>query len=263
MLPRVRSVQIRTKNPSAIPLRRSISVPGRSIVRLGSQTPTNRAFPKSYGVYPIKEVNTVESILNSRDKLRMKDCFAKYSTEIPQAQWWELKDIPDNAYPNLPYPLVAKRVVGFKGHGMFLVNNEQELRDNISIIRSGRFLEHFCNFAREYRLHCTQNECFMAWRKLRKEGSKERWFFNSSNCNWVSPKHELFDTPSNWSSMVSSSINAMRAVGLDIGAVDVRVQSNSKADPAYIICEVNSAPALGDKGVQIYKNIIHKLLINK
>ena len=75
---RIRCTQIRTKNPSGFPLRGKIFVPGRSIVRLGSQTPTQQAFPKSYGRYPIAELNTVESILNSRDKLRMKNCFHSF-----------------------------------------------------------------------------------------------------------------------------------------------------------------------------------------
>ena len=262
--PRIRCAQIRTKNPTAKPLKGRIFVPGRSIVRLGSQTPTQQAFPKSYGVWPIKEINTVDSVLNSRDKLRMKTCFKGFAgSEIPQAQWWEIADLQEKNYKNLPYPLVAKRVVGFKGHGMFLVNNEQELRDNLPIIRQGRFLEHFHNFAREYRLHCTQDECFMAWRKLRKENSKERWFFNSLNCNWVSPAHELFDRPSDWDRVVASSIAAMKAVGLDIGAVDVRIQSNKHKEPAYIICEVNSAPALGDQGAAMYERTIKKLLTKR
>ena len=52
----------------------------------------------------------------------------------------------------------------------------------------------------------------------------------------------------------------MKAVGLDIGAVDVRIQSSSQKIPAYIICEVNSAPALGDQGIEVYKNVITKFV---
>jgi hypothetical protein len=100
----------------------------------------------------------------------------------------------------------------------------------------------------------------MSWRKLRREGSDDRWFFNSSNCNWVNPQHALFDRPTNWNDVVRSSIDAMKAVGLDIGAVDVRIQSSSQKTPAYIVCEVNSAPALGDQGIEAYKNTIIKIL---
>ena len=101
----------------------------------------------------------------------------------------------------------------------------------------------------------------MEWRKLRKEDAKERWFFNSHNCNWVGPDHELFNRPSNWNEIVDSSIKALTSVGLDIGAIDVRIQSSKQKKPAYIICEVNSAPALGEQGVEIYEETIKKLLL--
>ena len=118
-------------------------------------------------------------------------------------------------------------------------------------------------FAREYRLHCTQNECFMTWRKLRRLDTENRWFFNSSNCNWVGEDHPLFDRPSNWDTIVEACINATKAVGLDITAIDVRVQSNSKTNPEFIILECNSAPALGDQGVIIYKQKLQELINEK
>lgn len=115
-------------------------------------------------------------------------------------------------------------------------------------------------YAREYRLHCTQTECFMSWRKLRRSDAEERWFFNSANCNWVGEDHELFDRPSNWDLIVEDCKKAMVATGLDIGSFDVRIQSSSKSTPEYIIVEVNSAPALGEQGVQIYKTKIQELI---
>jgi glutathione synthase/RimK-type ligase-like ATP-grasp enzyme len=96
----------------------------------------------------------------------------------------------------------------------------------------------------------------MAWRKLRRSDAEERWFFNSSNCNWVSPNHELFNIPSTWESIVNDCKRAITCTGLDIGAVDVRVAADGK----YIVLEVNSAPALGEQGIEIYRVMINKLL---
>ena len=53
----------------------------------------------------------------------------------------------------------------------------------------------------------------------------------------------------------------MRATGLDIGAVDVRV--SSKDTSQFIVLEVNSAPSLGSQGIDIYREQIRKVLINK
>ena len=248
--------QIRTKNPSALPLRRSIEVPGRAIVRLGSRTPSSIIYKP--GIRFV-EVNTVESIENSRDKLRMKKCFA--TLDIPQAEWWS-DHLDRTSFDEKMYPLVGKLIVGFKGHGMQLINNESELRTWLSSHNNGQYyLEKFYNYSREYRVHATQSHAFMSWRKLRRSDATERWFFNSSNCNWVSPEHPLFDRPRNWDVMEEAAVNAIRAVGLDIGAVDIRVQS--KDTPKFIVLEVNSAPQLGEAGIEAYKNEIRNIIINK
>jgi len=244
--------QIRTKNPSAGPLR-GIDLPFKSIVRLGSRTPLISCFKDIRGVI---ECNSIESIENSRDKLRMKECFSKY--DVPQAEWKSLVDpVPFNEFP-----LVGKAIVGFKGRGMVLINNEEELRNFIKTHDNNRFfIERFYNYAREYRIHATRDHAFLAWRKLRKSDVTERWFFNSSNCNWVNEEHELFSKPNNWSELENAAIVAVRSVGLDIGAVDIRVQS--RTNPNFIVCEVNSAPQLGEVGIIAYRNEITKILINK
>jgi len=54
---------------------------------------------------------------------------------------------------------------------------------------------------------------------------------------------------------------AVRSVGLDIGAVDIRVQGRN--NPDYIVCEVNSAPQLGEVGIEHYRREITNIINNK
>lgn len=278
--------RVRSKNFSCDDLRTSNKgigpFPIRSLVRLGSTTMTEIIFPKSFKKYPIVEINSVESIQNSRSKLKMKECFLKEN--IPQSNWFVnhgskeyVTGLHDNmtiwAFKKLSYPLVAKRVFGFKGHGMVLINNQEELekflKSKSKTELEGYYFEEFKNFSREYRLHCTQSECFMTWRKLRKSDSKERWFFNSTNCNWVGENHPLFDKPNNWNKIVEDCCKAIKAVGLDIGCVDLRIQSaktsdgNTRKNPEYIVIETNSSPALGDRGIELYRQKITELINNK
>lgn len=123
--------------------------------------------------------------------------------------------------------------------------------------------ESMMNYAREYRLHMTQEKCFMSWRKLRRADAEQRYFFNSTNCNWVGEDHELFDRPTNWDTVVEDCKKAMRATGLDIGCFDVRIQSSSKAEPKYILVECNSAPALGEAGLEAYRTNIKEIIEKK
>jgi len=245
--------KIRTKNPSAAPLRRSIFVNKRAIVRLGSRTPSRQIYPTQSFV----EVNTVESIENSRDKLRMKECFSRY--DVKQAEWFTLDQAPITRMANFPY--VGKQIVGFKGHGMQLIENVDQLRDFVRTHSNSYFIEKFYNYAREYRIHATSDHSFLSWRKLRRADAEQRWFFNSTNCNWVGEDHELFQRPNNWDELCNAAVMAVRSVGLDIGAVDIRVQSRN--NPDYIVCEVNSAPQLGEVGIEHYRREITNIINNK
>jgi len=254
---KTRFVRVRTKNYTAESLRKSIETDSKVIVRLGSRTPVESIFIKN--PRNVIEINTTEAVENSRDKLKMKACFQRLS--IPQAEHLSMSEALEKELEMTDFPYVGKAVVGFKGHGMRLLNNSEELRNFIHSNNSGFFIEKFYNYAREYRLHVAKDiGVFMSWRKLRTADTTERWFFNSTNSNWISPEHELFDRPSCWKKMEKAAIDALESTGLDIGAVDIRVQSNSKKDPKFIVCEINSAPALGEQGVQIYRNTIKQLI---
>jgi len=264
-------VQIRTRNHTARPLRRSILFDKWAIVRLGSRTPTEECSRRPRNFI---EVNTIEAVENSRSKLRMKVCFNKL--KVPQAELFIPSSFSNNglvnnknvviSFGNLDYPIVAKRVFGFQGRGMSLFNNPDEFR-NWRLDhewKTGWIFERFYNYAREYRLHVSSaSGVFLSWRKLRTKNAKDRWFFNSTNSMWVGEAHETFDKPKCWAKMEKAAVNALKATGLDIGAVDIRVQSNKQPNPKFIVCEINSAPALGNDGIEAYKEEILKILNKK
>jgi hypothetical protein len=131
---------------------------------------------------------------------------------------------------------------------------------------SNYIFEKYYNYAREYRLHVTKDENFLSWRKLRKSDAKDRWYFNSDNCVWISEDNPSFDKPVNWEEIQKHAILACKSVGLDICAVDIRVQSSLDDDSGkrkncdFIILETNSAPSLGKIGTESYYKQILKLI---
>jgi glutathione synthase/RimK-type ligase-like ATP-grasp enzyme len=257
-----RTVRIRTKNPSANPLRKAILVPFKAVCRLGSRTPTRDIFPVSERIV---ECNSVESIENSRNKLRMKRCFS--TVPIPQAVWYHDRFEPQRILDHFritsdDFQLVGKQICGFQGHGMVLINNRIELEQFCRThTPQNYFIELFYNYGREYRLHATRDEVFLSWRKLRSHDAAERWFFNSHNCNWVGEGNQLFNKPSNWEQLCNTARAAISSTSLDIGAVDIRVSSQDTTQ--FIVCEVNSAPALGEVGIEAYQEQIKSVLIKK
>lgn len=262
-------------------------MPKRAIVRLGSttNTPTGREFI---------EVNTVDAIKNSANKQLMKYCFDTES--VRTADWWLIDNEPEAPdakifwksgdvnsedggvidYSTLPFPLVAKHIFGSRGTGNYLLKSQQELEAWIP----GKTLENyifekFYNYNREYRLHVTKDGCFYTCRKMLKEDTPEdkRWFRNDSNSIWVVEDNPTFDKPSNWDVIVAESVKALNAVGLDFGAVDVRVQSATKEtkkkgevpreNPEFIIIEINSAPSFGEITLQKYLEVIPAIIARK
>lgn len=263
------TVKLRSKNPSAAELRTLLSSVRTSkpyVVRLGSRTPLSSYKSRIY--HNALEINTIESIENSRDKLRMKACFN--TEEVKQAGWFAFRnkevimtgdhDEPINL-SSLRYPVVVKQICGFKGHGMVKCETQEELQSWIDNHNTtGYYLEIFHAYAKEYRLHATQERVFLSWRKLRKADAEQRWFFNSTNCNWVSEEHELFAKPEGWDLMCEHAVKAIKAVGLSIGAVDVRCKSTCRGIDDFIILEVNSAPELGEVGTEAYFKEITKIV---
>lgn len=271
--------RIRSRHPSHEPLRIHLpKMTTRSFIRLGSTTEV----PTDGRKYI--EVNTVQAIKNSASKLLMKFCFD--TENIKTADWWTYEGT--NAFlkegdqdqmtiiENLTYPLVAKHIFGSRGTGNYLLKSQQELEAWLP----GKTLENyifekFYNYNREYRLHVTKDGCFYTCRKMLKEDTPadKRWFRNDSNSIWVVEDNPTFDKPSNWDIIVAESVKALNAVGLDFGAVDVRVQSSTKTskkkgevpreNPEFIIIEINSAPSFGEITLQRYLEMIPKIVESK
>lgn len=251
--------------------------PFRSVIRLGSSTiPEDNA--------DRIELNSVEAIKNSANKLLMKQCFTE--AEVKTADWWIYVNGTNNVYStkgsldsslaltieNLPYPIVAKHIFGSRGNGNYKLNNQEQLEAwLVGKDLKNYIFEKFYNYNREYRLHVSENGCFYTCRKMLKSDTPDdkRWFKNDSNSVWIIEGNEQFDKPSNWDTVVEESIKALKAVGLDFGAVDLRIQSRYdgkdrlRENPDFIVVEINSAPSFGEVTLEKYLEELPKLLKSK
>lgn len=271
-------VRLRTKNFTAEELREKLYTtffPKLAIVRLGSLTPIEEIT----AIKDIVEINKPEAIEVSRDKKAMKDAFTQ--NKVKTADWWTNLDnnnfIPFNNTVNecvsindLPYPILSKSRTGQGGSGNTLHKDQKSLEEWMNGKDLDNYIfEKYYNYAREYRLHCTQEGAFLVWRKMRKKDAKDRWYFNNDNCVWIGETNPLFDKPKNWDVCVQECVKALTSVGLDIGAVDIRIQSatdddgNIRENPELIVLETGSAPALGKMGSEFYYKEIVKLINKK
>lgn len=280
--------KIRSRHPSHHPLRSYLPLmPFRSVIRLGSTTDLSDTV--SNGGSRI-EVNTIQAIKNASNKKLMKECFT--NAEVKTADWWTYMDndvdmgilfFDDSNWQkkqedlftsinDLPYPIVAKHIHGSRGTGNYKLDNAEELKNWISGKNLNNYIfEKFYNYSREYRLHVTEEGCFYTCRKMLKSDTPEnnRWYRNDSNSVWVLEENELFDKPVNWDEIVEESVKSLTSVGLDFGAVDLKIQSSTNSNgekrdnPKFIVLEINSAPSFGELTLIKYLEEIPKILTKK
>ena len=273
--------KIRSRHPSHAILRKKFSFPlypFKSVIRLGSYTELTDTV--SVGGERI-ELNTVDSINNSADKLAMKQCFT--DSNVITADWFICretlfypsgKDVEGIKVDDLKYPIIAKHRLGSKGRGNYKLDSSSQLKEWLSsrMERLDDYIfERFYNYVREYRLHVTEEGCFYTCRKMLKSDTpeKDKWYRNDDHCVWIKDDNPLFDKPKSWNKIVRHSVKALKSTGLDFGAVDVKVQSattkdgNPRLEQKFIIIEINSAPSFGEITQKKYLEVLPQLLFKK
>lgn len=242
-------------------------LPFKSVVRLGSTT----SLPDDNERI---QINTIEAIKNSANKLLMKQKFTEAG--VKTALWCKGVDLQIPEVLN--YPIVLKSHFGSKGKGNTLIKNAEELEKwEQSRSMNGYIVESFMNYAHEFRLHITEDGCFYACRKALKKDipQEEKWHFHDDTCVWFLEDNESFFKPNSWEDIISDCVKALKAIGADVLSFDVKVQSSKKQNGElreyqdYILLECNSASSM-DNGTgnlsvcaQKYIEEIPKIIIKK
>jgi len=258
-------LQIRSRHPSHKPLRENpeLKFKKKVLLRLGSTYRQSQRFDL--------ELNSVDSIENSRNKRLMKECF--FNSGVKTAPTFvindkkEFEDLSSKEIlqlEDLVFPIIAKNIYGSRGTGNTKIDDLESLEKFIN--KKNRVLnyyifEKFMNYGKEYRVHVTKKHgAFLVWRKVRVKDTKKEnfWFFNNSNCNWLGEENENFDTPLNYEQMLEEAHKALLATGLDIGGVDIRIQTNKNSIPKICVIEINSACALAEETQKKYIEAIKK-----
>jgi hypothetical protein len=287
-----------SRHPSNKKLSKNMVVKGITFkkpvtIRFGSTTPNSPFFDKHVGI----EVNKVEGVINSSDKFRMKALFKRNEVITAPAFMYTNQGFfmvsndvknpisPDAAdFNEMKGPFVGKIKKGSQGVGMVLLDDVEELKDfcanfneykkypeleiaDKEIAISGYIFEQYIPYSREYRIHVSKNKMIYTNRKMLKKDTPDelRYFRNDKNSNWFLEENQEFDKPVNWDKIVAESQKALNAVGLDVGAVDVKVQGSvykgkKRKDPKFFIIEINSAPSFGDGTMNAYLNVIEEVV---
>ena len=279
---------IRTKHPSYNWLKTQMpTTKNRVVIRFGSTTTLQEVYPTKTAeqISKVKEINKIQSIKNSANKLLMKQCFTR--ADVKTADWYTATSTTNflmhhnngndqilsnsKSLRELSYPIIAKHIYGSRGTGNYKLDTQADLEQWLVGKDLSKYIfEKFYNFTREYRIHCTTDGFFYTCRKMLKSESPEdkRWQRHDDNCVWILEENPSFDKPVNWNIIVDNCVKALKSTGLDIGGFDIKVQSSKdskerkRENPEFIIIESNSACSMGEITQIKYKEALIKL-INK
>lgn len=249
-------LKVRSKNTSCKPLRRCIKTNVPTVLRLGSTTPLREIFKEKYLKNAV-EINSIEGCIISGNKTKMKKAFDEAG--VKTAKWMPLIEGKEKYKNELKFPAIIKHNHSSKGNGIYYIENDEQLQEfcNNHNDLNSYIIEEYKTYVKEYRLHVTKDGCFYTCRKMLKEDADVRWHRHENNSVWILEENELFNKPKNWDEIVSECIKAMEACKLDICAIDVKVNKNGTE---FIILETNSAPALGEIGIQKYIEQLTKMV---
>lgn len=254
-----------------------IYMPFRSVIRLGSTTTleqinTRRKKPlNALQTSKIIELNSIQGIKNSSNKLLMKQCFEQAG--ISTADWTHSPTFNSVlTWCQDKYPIIAKHKFGSRGTGNKMINNQTEFNNFIIGKNPTDYIfEKYYTYTREYRIHVTKNGYFYTCRKMLKRDTPEEKRFqrHDDNCVWYTEDNSGFDKPVNWNLIVQDCVKALNHLNLDIAGFDIKVQSSKnyegikRTNPKWIIIESNSACSFGTITAQKYLQIIPQILKEK
>lgn len=246
---------LRSRNFSCKPLKELI-FPKRVIYRMGSETKTEDITRFQVAL----EINSPEACHISGDKILTKKRLV--AGNIKTAEWFTVNKNDVNGESVKSHlalwetPIIVKHIHSSKGNGIYLINsiedlyNTEDLNNALGTKEIEKYVfERYYTYTKEYRIHVNRERCFFATRKMLKNEADIRWHRHAENAVFIHQDNPLFEKPENWDEITGECINALKAIGLDFAAFDVKVSKKGK----FIILESNSAPALGEKSLEAYK----------
>lgn len=176
-------------------------------------------------------------ISNTTNKRRMRQLFKEHGVPMPK-----LADMDEYGELHFDHwPLVGRPDTHTKGRGFWLCRNQNDVARAKRGTRKKKAATHFMEFVdapREYRVHIFKGKSIRISEKAFSDASKKEYTTAKPDRD-VRPVRE-------------AAKQAVEALGLDFGAVDILARGDSNDD--VFVLEVNAAPGLGGSMPRLYSD---------
>lgn len=235
--------KFRTPHPSSKGLTFKKKYPVKVMVRHGA---SKKAINQGLR-FPV-EVNSIIAIACNANKAKMKELLEKAGVKTTES----FDNTAENRqlFKDKGWNIVFKRRNHRRGIGMEFLTNAQ-----IDTLADAKYndglIERRINVVREWRVHCAPAVNKIYALEKRRRHDAEGPARNIENCVF----REEFAIPENWQEAIDVCNNAVKAIGLDVGAVDL-----AWSGKYYYVIEVNSGAGVGPKSKDWYADTYEKLI---
>lgn len=181
-------------------------------------------------------------------ELNKRDAIERASNKIKCRHKLNSAGLPVPTETETDLPVIGRPFKHQSGHGFYVCRKPSQV---LRAKRKGAtYFSKVYPKKNEYRIHIAGNKVLLM---SIKEGDKSKMIWNKRK-NGFTFRHmrrsEWLNNP-HLMNMVRSSKQALKVLGLDFGAIDILADAGP-GYPSFVICEVNTAPALSPLALSKY-----------
>lgn len=201
-----------------------------------------------------KVYNHAENISANSNKLNSLRSFGRVGLRVPR--------IYTNKREIARFPVLGRDTHHYGGKDIVIINGSNTGRNNFDAIPDKDFYVEVIPSRAEYRVHVFLGRVIRITKKVFRGHTRddvrvaERDIIRNDTFGWGHQNVDEREVPDN---IKDAAKRSMAAVGLDFGAADVLI--DMQGNP-YVL-EVNTAPRLGDTGIDLYVSEFMKLVAPK
>jgi D-alanine-D-alanine ligase-like ATP-grasp enzyme len=155
------------------------------------------------------------------------------------------------------WPVITRPNKHHAGKNFFVSYSKKELEQNIRFAGGldNSYTSGFYPKGREVRVHCAFGKVLLIKEKPAPEDKNTiAWNFAVNEEAWSTIDRKDYDP-----GLCKLALMSMKAIDLDIGAVDIMFEPIKPGFPQYVVCEINTAPSLTPYLAEKYAMLFDKI----